>query len=500
MKMTNATRLALAAALFVALPAMATSPAIVGEGAQDDAQLAPTRDGGFYISYINPKGSGAIDGLQVKLQRLLPNQQSAWTGDGILAVDSGMNHDDGYGLSVDAGDRAILAYTIQDLDRSQIYVNKFDVQGNPLWGASPGVLLSSDTVRSRGPRAAAVLDGGTVVAWDEFGSASGEHGTNIRLQKVDGNGVPLWGEGVLIASPERTDASMWGYLVTDVQSSEDGGVIVMWRYWWEGLVDNYDHGLLYAQKYDANGGAQWAAPVALWDNDALGLVPEGSFPGFVSDGAGGMVTCWDAHSSHTAPVGNVNYSYVQHVLDDGTEVYPHNGVQVSPQSSNHCQVAYVQQDESVYALISRYDSTFVGSPSSVIGQKFDLTGTPQWGEGVVLSPADTEITDDKTSLTLLAREGGFTASWINGSAAELAATTLQAVGVASDGTLDWPMVTYKTGGAYVADLIGGTSTGGYSLFVWEQGLDIGEANGNLWMQGFQFDGQPTEAVGSARRR
>ncbi len=58
MKMTNATSLALAAALFVALPAMAASPAIVGEGAQDDARLVPTRDGGFYLSYINPKRSG----------------------------------------------------------------------------------------------------------------------------------------------------------------------------------------------------------------------------------------------------------------------------------------------------------------------------------------------------------------------------------------------------------------------------------------------------------
>jgi hypothetical protein len=52
----------------------------------------------------------------------------------------------------------------------------------------------------------------------------------------------------------------------------------------------------------------------------------------------------------------------------------------------------------------------------------------------------------------------------------------------------------------VADLIGANSASGYSLFLWEQGTNVGETNGNLWMQGFQFDGQPTEPVGSARRR
>src|SRR4029077_7867401 len=155
------------------------------------------------------------------------------------------------------------------------------------------------------PKITATSDGFVVAAWIV--------GNNIMLQRLSSKGGRQWGEnGIAITAPPGVT-----YSVADLHAGDSGSAIISFVSS-EGFTGPKH---LLANKLDTTGSLMWGAShVSVFDGGSLQF---GNFPPFVTDGAGGAVFGW----YEVSPL----QSRAQHILGDGTEAFPHNGV---PGSTN----------------------------------------------------------------------------------------------------------------------------------------------------------------------
>jgi len=110
----------------------------------------------------------------------------------------------------------------------------------------------------------------------------------------------------------------------------------------------------------------------VFDGGSLQL---GNFPAFVPVGSGGAVMSWYSNSPALE-------CRAQHVLDNGSEAFPHNGVAVSTNGSllRVAPSAAYDPDTGETAVFF-IETTLSQSDDAVVGQKFDAAGNRLWGAG-----------------------------------------------------------------------------------------------------------------------
>jgi hypothetical protein len=131
-----------------------------------------------------------------------------------------------------------------------------------------------------------------------------------------------------------------------IKSYPDSGYIVVWEDFRNG-VDNYD---IYAQKYDKNGIAQWAAdgvPVATGPDvqrfSGMGNADYRSYGHVATDSTGGFYVAWEDWNTVNTGVGGAHRVCVQHIKADGSAVFPGIGYIVAqPTTQNTDQYAAPQ--------------------------------------------------------------------------------------------------------------------------------------------------------------
>jgi hypothetical protein len=131
-----------------------------------------------------------------------------------------------------------------------------------------------------------------------------------------------------------------------IKSYPDSGYIVVWEDFRNG-VDNYD---IYAQKYDKNGIAQWAAdgvPVATGPDvqrfSGLGNADYRNYGHVATDNSGGFYVAWEDWNTVNTGVGGAHRVCVQHIKADGSAVFPGIGYIVAqPTTQNTDQYAAPQ--------------------------------------------------------------------------------------------------------------------------------------------------------------
>lgn len=152
-----------------------------------------------------------------------------------------------------------------------VYSQRVSPEGELLWskgiptGASERHGLALDL-----PRVAPDGSGGIFILWNDFKTAyKALHDDYWRLQKLDAQGKPVWGEnGILLFSslpyhpttPEEKEKGekgtvtrllpIWtdGYIVSD----GSGGVVAVWE-----VETQHRYSSIYAQRYDASGQPLW---------------------------------------------------------------------------------------------------------------------------------------------------------------------------------------------------------------------------------------------------
>ena len=152
-------------------------------GDQVQPKIAPTPDGGCYISWFDNIGNG----FDLRLQKLDANGQEQWAHNGVLVLDRDFSSTQDYGLDVDASGNALLACRDDSGSGTQISAAKVSPQGILLWG-SGGIQLTNTSSYVAAPKIAGTSDGSAVVAWKE--------NLSVKLQRLSGSGATQWGAGV----------------------------------------------------------------------------------------------------------------------------------------------------------------------------------------------------------------------------------------------------------------------------------------------------------------
>jgi hypothetical protein len=439
-----------------AWPSNATAAVVVTDapGQQVLPEIVALADGGYYVAWFDG-GSG----FDVRLQRYDRNGNALRANGGSLVADRELAYVTHGDLDRDADGNAVLAYRAKGANGIlQVEVSKIAPDGTPVW--SSGAIASAATSDVQTADVAATADGGTVVAWLD------NSGKEI-LQKLDANGQTMWGAGVDIVAPSGAFP-----FPADLQGSGNDVIVSF-------VIQGRSTGnQLWAQKYDAAGQPLWSPSyVKLWDATATGNLAQGYFPEFVGDGAGGAVFCWQYgfNASDTA-------IRVQHVLADGSELYPHNGVSPSTdvtQNRKNVDCSYDGKSGDIYALWREMGAT--PDESGVYAQRVDASGSLLWGQaGEALVPISF---NSYSSLIALPARDGFIAQWTTDSATN-ESEPLQAAAIKSDGQPAWRrgIVQYKRFDGEVVRMVGAPTRVGGAVFVWENNVPQTSGETDLMMQ------------------
>ncbi len=383
---------------------------------QVQPKVVPLADNGFFVSWFNsnPNDPPPI-GYDTYLQRLDLNGYEQFMHDGIQIAKLTNSSTEDYGLDVDTQGDALLAFLdTREGDNQQVTVTKVSPSGEQLWGAN-GIQLTVGAPSAHQPKVAGTSDGGVVVAWTAYGPTY----SFIVLQKLDANGKPQWASNTLVNNGFILSENKADYTVSDLHGSDNGSVIVSFSRDTGFRSNRY----LYANKISATGKLLWGAShVHVWDGGSLQL---GNFPSFVPDGNGGAVFSWYS-SSPSLQV------YVQHINSAGTEVFPHNGVVASTNGSQirvSPSAAYNPSTQEIFVSYEEEDS--LQSLSGVYAQKFDSTGTRQWGDnGLVILPLQDNNEAEIFERTVQIGDGAFV-FWVDQQVTE--AGTIQGIRLNSAG-------------------------------------------------------------------
>jgi len=400
---------------------------------QVQPKVKPLPRGGWYVSWFDADPqSPPPNGYDVFLQRLSPKGVEQFKHGGIKVADLSNSSTEDYGLDIDTAGNALLAFLdTREGSNQQVTAAKMSPGGKALWGAR-GVQLTKGSKHSNAaPKIAGTSDGSIVVAWTSD--------SNVVLQKLDTNGKPQWGNGVVLRE------AGFNYGLADMHATDNGSVIVSWV---------RDHGfssnhLLYANKIDASGKLLWGKThEKLYEASSLQF---GEFPAFITDGNGGAIFSWYTNS----PTLQV---FAQHVLTNGKEVFVHNGSAGSTNTVNvrvDPAISYRKDTNEVFMFWTEEDFNQV--MNGIYAQKFDAKGHRRWGAtGLVVVP----LGADQQSFARTTQDGhDALAFWVD--QASFGSATIQATRIHRDGKIACPQFPVSTAqsnkGRPSSDIV--TSTG-----------------------------------------
>ncbi len=425
----------------------------VGDSASDQSQakLAPTDDGGVWVSWFD----GIASGWDVRVQKLDIGGAETLSHAGVLVADRGFSSTQDYGLDTDADGNALLAFRDDSGVGTQIAVNKILPDGSQPWGAG-GIQVTSTGAFVAAPKVAGTSDGGAVVVWTEDSS--------VKLRKLNAAGTIL--PGTLTFTPGGGS-----YSVSDLHAS---GTDVIFAFIHQTGGFGSPRRILAQKIATTTGTLLWGAGhVEVFDTGSLQF---GNFPSFTPDGAGGAVFSWYDTAGATIQ------SYVQHILANGTEAYPHNGVAVSTNVVRIRTSPSAQYDAASGETTAFWvEQNAAQSQSGVYGQRFDASGARLWtAEGLVLEALSA---DSNTQVEHITSSSQSVVVWNNAPSA--GTDQLVAARVSSAGTLTQSGVSVSSTASDKSRLAMARTSSGTAALAWK---DTRTDAGDIYSANLNEDG------------
>ncbi len=316
---------------------------LVTESLSEDMQAIGTSDGQTYVVYW--KAVSAPQNYELRLQLLDASGDRQFGDEGMLVSNNipMSTFTMAWSIAIDDNDNLYIGVTGTS-DYSG-YVYKIDKNGNLLWGSN-GINLGTGFNIKLLP----LSSGDVLVSWIS--------GNQALLQKYDSNGNAVWSSPQTILNGSNKTAP------GDMFELSDGGCIVVFH--------SYNYGVnstLYAQRYDANGNAQWSSPVQLSDkttryNEIYSGTQDGDTVYYGYYGAAGLR--YDA--------------FLQRINPDGTLPWGINGMDFDTNETdyeNNIKIAYSNGSQYVWAICSYSNSSYTEYGEYI--QKFDkVTGARQF--------------------------------------------------------------------------------------------------------------------------
>jgi|GEM_PF-1503132 len=293
--------------------------------------------------------------------------QAVWQTNGAPVCTVTASQESPYVIGVGSGETIITWADARNSDYD-IYIQKLDSDGQPLWTAG-GVKVCGSLYDQQFPAVVGDGAGGAIVVWQD--GRLGDDGLDIYAQRVLANGTMAWQvNGVPVCSHVSgiTDPPMAFSHVVVADGS--GGVIVAWRDTRNDPVNGNTE--IYTQKISGSGAAAWTA-------NGVKVLGFGTTkwstrnPVIASDGSGGAVIAWQDTRNLAA---SGNDLYIQRVTSTGSPAWTVNGVIV-------CNAAGDQGYPDIVDMAS--GSTAItwedkrSGEYDIYAQRFNASGISQWG-------------------------------------------------------------------------------------------------------------------------
>ena len=312
---------------------------VAAPGNQGDQRIISDGVGGAIVTW-NDDRTGLS---QVYAQRVSGDGVRLWAADGVQ-----LSNDASYqahpALVNDGAGGAIVAWN--DMRNYQApypigYAQRIRADGTLMW-ATGGITLTRALNGQRDVQITRDGENGALLAW--VGGCEGVH--DLCVQRVRGDGVLLWGNGVQLSGSARLGNRPW------VVGDGTGGVLVVW------VDERNGHADIYAQRVYADGTRAWSedgVPVVVADGDQR-------LPLAVSDGQGGAIVAWMDARYYTA----LNVS-LQRLGADGTRLWNPAGVPIATQVRYYATTDYERD----------YDLTVDGAGGVLVGWQEAVYGPPE---------------------------------------------------------------------------------------------------------------------------
>ncbi len=300
-------------------------------GEQLDERILLCAGGDFIVTWEDSR-SGQYD---IYAQRFDGGGNPLWTIDGVAICAAANDQNVPDIVSDDAGG-AIIAWEDRRDGNGDIYAQRIDAAGNPLWAAN-GFAACTDGADQTEPRIATNMIGGAFIAWTDY-RTFGSPNAQVYIQNIGADGYGLWffsPDGAYVATSEYNEST------PRIVSDGAGGAIVAW---WQDVP-----GAAGARAQRISEGAQslWGSygiPLcnANIDSDGLRIAP---------DGEGGVFAAWMDYRGGSADV------YVQRVDADGNILWSPNGTNIcsGPAEIQNIEMA---PDESGGIVVTWLDDRF----------------------------------------------------------------------------------------------------------------------------------------------
>ena len=297
-----------------------------------------------------------------------------WKGDVALNIDTGNQ-----GVSsifapgvdmVDDGAGGVIVVW-QNSYYGNVQAQRVDASGKPLWAAG-GVTIAPIQAFEMGPHLTSDGAGGAIIAWVDgrngWCDLSFRGQCLLYAQRIDGNGVPLWGSTGVQISGLISDSGGGGIAIA---SDAKGGAIFSFEaagsqccsYW--------------AQRVDSNGGLLWGTNGVQISADPTHIIGvTGHADKLLADGSGGAFIAY--LDQQVDPVTQMPHLSVQHVDASGNLLLPIAGVPLF--DTDRGEFSFVSDGAGGAFLIGATPGA--DHASDIAAQRIDANGAPLWSAPV----------------------------------------------------------------------------------------------------------------------
>jgi hypothetical protein len=332
--------------------------------------VAACPSGESYISWYS-----ATEGLRfdVYLQRFDVNGNKLWDENGLLISDNPTETwVSDYSLVLDQDNCAILITQDQRDGHSNAFAYKISEDGAFLWGPD-GIRITNTPDGNYWPQVIATEDNDLVFLYPDYPSDTMQL-SKIGIQKRDSGGNLLWGD--IILEDDSLD-----FFTPQILLTEDGNVIVSWLTCLNpsNIVVGQERWIhIFMQMFDPTGLALWPEPVQPDTGNYMYWAGANYIPFLQNDGEGGAYIIWQSYNEEGHPTARVN-----HVNASGQLLWPENGKKIVEH------IGYQQFDpipcyhsgsNNLFVFWTEYQQWGNSDCWGIAGQKFSTDGMRLWSD------------------------------------------------------------------------------------------------------------------------
>lgn len=368
---------------------------------------APATDGhgGAIIAWEDNR-NGSYD---IYVQRIDAMGEPLWALDGIPVCLA----DDDQNKAQVVSDGEGGAYIVWEDQRSgtsyDIYAQRIDSEGTALWLAD-GVLLSDAVDDQRDPAIAAAGSGGAFVVWEDRQSGIDY---DIYSQWIGADGSILGLSGGLPICTELGDQDN-----PVILQNELWGSFIVWKDRRSGSSD------LYANYLGANGRRAWASE----GTPVCTLSGTQSSARMILDETGGVFIIWQDQRSGMYPD-----IYAQRLDKDGNSLWASDGLPVCAEARSQYRPGFTSDESG--GFIASWADTRVPGKYDIYAQRVDADGTPLWAAGGIAVCSDSTVKEYPEIVS--DGGGGAIIAWVDDRNSSLTWQDMYAQWIDGEGTARW---------------------------------------------------------------